>query len=196
MRIKYSTKHKLEMVVLFPGEYHATGYPKMISTLLGSCVAVALFDERKQVAGLNHFMLPQRLSNSQKFFLSDAGKYGMYAMELLINEMIKIGALKENLKAKVFGGAKVLNFPDKRTINISDSNVEFAFGYLQEEGIPVISSDTGGSRARHVLFFTEDAKVLLRRIAGRDSDSIEENEQKYFDKIKITDKIKEKLTFF
>lgn len=196
MHIKYSTKYKLEMVILFPGEYHATYFKKIISTLVGSCVAVALFDKERKIAGLNHFMLPKALTEREKFYLSNAGKYGMYAMELLINEMIKIGAVKKSLAAKVFSGAKIVDSLNNTSVSISESNVEFAFDYLKAEGIPVVSSDTGGSCARQILCFTESSKVLLRRITGTDSQRIEKGEHKYFERIKSKDSARGKLTLF
>jgi len=196
MNIRYNTQHRLEMVILFPGEYHATPFDKIISTLLGSCVAVALFDKERKIAGLNHFMLPQRLNEKEQFYLTKAGKYGMYAMELLINEMIKIGAVKKSLTGKIFGGAKIVTSLSSNSVNISESNIEFAFEYLKAEGIPVVSSDTGGNHARQILYFTKNAKVFLRRITGTGSQHVEKGELKYFEKIKSKEKARRKLTLF
>ena len=176
-------KYSLEMVTIFPGEYHATREYRIISTVLGSCIAVVMYDPVNGIGGMNHFMLPDTI-DKEKFYLSRSGKYGMYAMELLIGELIKLGGNKKRFCSKVFGGGSVLHSDQKYTSRVPENNVKFAFEYLEAEKIPVLSSDVGGTEARRVLFFTEDAKTLVKRIAGTQVKPLESEELKYMKKIR------------
>ncbi len=167
------------MVSIHPGEYYVSGDDEIIATVLGSCVAVALFDRTRGIGGLNHFMLPGSLDR-QQFFISGSGKYGMYAMELLINALMKSGAARPALHAKVFGGGSVLRAnPGDAAMSIPRSNIEFALRFLETEGIPVDSSDTGGTHARKILFFPTSTKVMLKRLADRSRDEVEHEEEEY-----------------
>ncbi len=178
MHIGFDQKYKLEVVELYPGELHATNTSRIISTVLGSCVAVALRDAGAGIAGMNHFMLPGRLEHEQ-IYLSKSGKYGMYAMELLINEMIKLGARKKSLVAKVFGGGMVLMGLVGSASGVPQSNVSFAMKYLAAESIPVASSDVGGFSGRKVLFFTQDAKALVKKLTPAEKAPVEKEELDY-----------------
>ena len=172
------------ITVIHPGEYLVSEDDIIIATVLGSCVAVALRDEGKRIGGLNHFMLPGDFDN-QSHFESQSAKYGMYAMELLINDLLKMGCRKERLRAKVFGGGSVLGLGlgKDRISRVPKSNIEFAFDYLKTEGIPVDTSDTGGSAARKILFFVRDGKVLLKRISGTLIAAVEMEERDYYTRI-------------
>lgn len=174
--------HKLsqfdkDIVTIHPGEYHASDDDLIISTVLGSCVAVAFFDARLGMAGLNHFMLPGGLDDPD-IARSRSAKYGMFAIELLYNEMMKRGARKADLSAKVFGGASVLNLPGGPT-RIPKDNVDFAFNYLRTEGIPIVASDVGGLRPRKVFLFARTGKVLIKRFGGQAALELEEEEAAY-----------------
>ncbi len=178
MHIGFDQKYKLEVVELYPGELHATNTSRIISTVLGSCVAVALRDAGAGIAGMNHFMLPGRLEHEQ-IYISKSGKYGMYAMELLINEMIKLGARKKSLVAKVFGGGMVLMGLVGSASGVPQSNVSFAMKYLEAESIPVASKDVGGFSGRKVLFFTQDAKALVKKLTPAEKAPVEKEELDY-----------------
>ena len=134
MNISFVNKYRLEMVTIFPGEYHATRQGRIISTLLGSCIAVVMYDSVNGIGGMNHFMLPDTI-NKERFYLSKSGKYGMYAMELLIGELIKLGGKKNNFRSKVFGGGSVLHSSEKYTFSVPENNIRFAFEYLKAENI-------------------------------------------------------------
>jgi chemotaxis protein CheD len=131
-------------VTVLQGDYKVTTDPKVVfSTVLGSCIAACIYDEQVGVGGMNHFLLA---SSSGAGGVS--ARYGVHAMELLINGIMKKGALRSNLKAKVFGGAKM-------SANLSDigaNNADFVQRFLRDEGIPVISSSVGGTSARRVRF--------------------------------------------
>jgi chemotaxis protein CheD len=167
-----------ELVTIHPGEYFATADDTIISTVLGSCVAVGIYDGEEKVGGLNHFMLPGDYGRSE-LIRSPNAKYGMYAMELLINDLLKIGARKAALVAKVFGGGAVLHFSGGSGSKIPDSNIQFAFEYLEKERIPVLASDVGGREPRKIFFFAQTGKVLLKRIAGTLVGLIEKEEERY-----------------
>jgi chemotaxis protein CheD len=171
-----------ELITIHPGEYFATKDDTIISTILGSCIAVGFFDGGIGIGGLNHFMLP---GDAAKLDLvrSPNAKYGMYAMELLINDLMKLGARRSALKAKVFGGGSVLRFSSGEGSKIPANNIEFAFEYLRKEGIPVIASDVGGQEPRKIFFYARTGKVLLRRIAGTVVDLAEKEEERYFESL-------------
>ena len=144
-------------VKVLPGEFFVSHDSLAIMTVLGSCIAACLWDSRMRVGGMNHFMLPEGDS-------ADAsGRYGSYAMELLINEMMKLGARRETLQAKIFGGAQVMhNFT---TLNVGERNTRFVQDYLATERIPVVSEDVLDIYPRKVVFFPVTGKVMVKRLA-------------------------------
>ena len=176
----YNRTYERDVTILHPGEYYATRDRIIISTVLGSCVAVAMYDPIERIGGLNHFMLPGEL-RSHDYFTEESGRYGMYAMELLINSIFKQGGDKRRIKAKVFGGGQVL---DAGSGNIPDSNIKFAFEFLETEQIPIVSSNVGGNRARKVLFFPDSSRVLLKRFGGKTATPIEREEEAYLSRIR------------
>lgn len=194
MYTHYNGRFERNVTILHPGEYYATGEDIIISTVLGSCIAVALYDPTTEMGGLNHFMLPGEL-HSRQFFAEESGRYGMYAMELLINAMLKNGARRDKLTAKVFGGGHVLS---GGAGNIPESNITFAMEFLETERIPVISSDVGGTDARKVLFFASTARVLLKRFGGQKAAPVQREERAYLSRISSQKKAKKDtdVTYF
>ena len=164
------------ITIIHPGEYLASDDDIIICTVLGSCIAVALRDEAAGVGGLNHFMLAgtfrtradgiYREDSSAPLYTRPDAKYGMYAMELLINDLLKLGARKDRLNAKVFGGASVMGLDNEAGCRVCRDNQSFVLEYLKTEGIPILAQDLGGSSARKVLFFVKEGKVLLKKIQG------------------------------
>lgn len=144
-------------VKVLPGEYFVSNESLVIMTVLGSCIAACLWDSRSRVGGMNHFMLPDGDSNDV------SGRYGSYAMELLINEMLKLGARRESMQAKVFGGGQVMhNFT---TMNVGERNTQFVMNYLQTERIPIVSEDVLDIYPRKVVFFPVTGKAMVKRLA-------------------------------
>ncbi len=190
----YNRAYDRDTTILHPGEYYATRDEIIISTVLGSCVAVALYDPVEKIGGLNHFMLPGEL-HSRAFYREESGRYGMYAMELLINSIIKQGGIKKRLEAKVFGGGHVL---DTNAGNIPDSNIAFALDFLESEKLPVISQDVGGNQARKVLMFPESSRILLKRFGGKTIRPIEREEAAYLSRIQNKRRVESgsNVTFF
>ena len=179
--------HKLSnfeqnVVTIHPGEFLVSGDDIIIATVLGSCVSVSLWDTRLRLGGINHFMLPGDLDNLDVAKSKNA-KYGMYAMEVLYNELFKRGSRKIDIVAKVFGGASVLKLVNGPT-KVPQGNVDFALAYLAKENIPIVANDTGGFLPRKILFFAQTGKVLLKRIAGTMVSQVEREEEIYLDKIR------------
>jgi chemotaxis protein CheD len=171
--------------VIHAGEHHASAKPIILSTLLGSCVSVCLYDPIKRVVGMNHFLLATRHPSQDPVLASDAGRYGLGAMELLINDMLKLGARRANLRAKAFGGGNVLatrlnELPDR--FSIGKINVEFVQRFLEQDRIPLVAQDFGGDMGRQIRFESNDFSVYLRRIPIKRASRILNEEKQYFDK--------------
>ena len=177
---RYSEKFNRNMVIIYPGEYYVSS-EEIIATVLGSCIAVCIKDKKTGIAGMNHFMLPGDV-RSADMFLSSSAKYGMFAMEQLINDMVKKNGSKKDFEAKVFGGGHVLNFR-KSDGNVPESNIEFVKAYLKMEQISIVSKDVGGYSGRKILFFPDTAKVLLKRLESTVDSRFIQAEQSYQDKL-------------
>jgi chemotaxis protein CheD len=172
----------LPRVEVRPGERYATASAVDIKTLLGSCVAACLYDPEAKVAGLNHFLLAApRYSKSMPFTATDAGRYGIHAMELLINDMVKLGAARSRLKAKVFGAASVLGTAcEDKFFCVSEVNQRFIRDYLATERIPIMSEDLGGTHGRVIHFHSDSFRVFRRFIRKTETTVIEKDEQTYW----------------
>ncbi|MDC7125662.1 MAG: hypothetical protein PQJ46_08840 [Spirochaetales bacterium] len=158
----FDRRFKKPALSLAPGEFYATSDDIVIDTVLGSCVSVVIYDPVLKMGGMNHFMLAETKleNNSQSRFGSE--RYGMFAMDALIGNVIKYGAKRERLKAKVFGGSRVLNVIN--TMNVGEDNIKYAEDYLQAEKIPIVKRDTGGTRARRIYFCVQNFRVFVRLI--------------------------------
>ncbi len=153
---------KSDAVKVLPGEYFVHGSGLVMTTTLGSCIAACLWDPRAGVGGMNHFMLPDGQN--------DSGRYGAYAMELLINELMKLGAARDRLQAKLFGGAQVID--GMRTLNIGERNTAFAVAYLEAERIPLVSNDVRGPHPRKVCFVPASGKAMVKRLPAAHPDAL------------------------
>ncbi|MBK1694959.1 chemotaxis protein CheD [Chromatium weissei] len=175
--------HQVQKHFIHPGEHYVTADPIILSTLLGSCVSVCLFDPVARIIGMNHFLLPMRNPAGGALTLaSDAGRYGLWAMELLINGLLNIGAQREHLRAKAFGGGNVLNITARslpERFQIGTANALFVRKFLADDGIPLIAEDLGGDRGRQIHFDGSDFSVYLRRIPQRQEDQIAAHERAY-----------------
>jgi chemotaxis protein CheD len=144
------------------GGVFASSQPTVVRTVLGSCIAVCLRDPSVKVGGMNHFMLPEAAEGED-----GSARYGVHAMELLINECMKAGADRRRMEAKVFGGGHVLRIKDTEN-SVPKRNIRFVLEFLQVESIPIVSRDIGGLVTRKVLFFTDSGRALLQKIGRRD----------------------------
>lgn len=166
----YQDHHfKHDAVKVLPGEYYVTADDLVVMTVLGSCIAACIWDPRVRVGGMNHFMLPDGGNDS-------SGRYGSYAMELLINEMIKLGARRESMQAKVFGGGQVMH--TFTTMNVGERNTAFVLDYLQTERIAVVSKDVLDIYPRKVCYFPATGKAMVKRLAHSHPETIETQERK------------------
>lgn len=165
----------MEAVKLLPGEYYATGRDMLLVTVLGSCVAACIRDPQTRIGGMNHFLLPE--GGDVHDLLSTPARYGGYAMEVLINQLIKLGANRGRLEAKVFGGAAVLR--GFTNVNVGEANSEFVLDYLDKERIRVLAQDLRGIHPRKVYFFPGTGRVLVKKIKGVHNDTIVAREREY-----------------
>ena len=153
----YDAHFKNEAVKVQPGEYFVDTQDILIMTTLGSCIAACLWDRDRRIGGMNHFLLPDGGGGG------DSGRYGSYAMELLINEMMKRGAQRSSMEAKVFGGAAVI--AGMTSMNVGQRNTEFVLDYLHTERIPVVSKDVLDVYPRKVCLLPASGRAMVKRLA-------------------------------
>jgi chemotaxis protein CheD len=139
---------------LHPGALAASARPLAVSTILGSCVGVCLFDAARGVGGMNHFLLPDSAGNARP-----TARFGDIAMEQLLAEVLQAGARRSRLAARVYGGACVL-----AAFRGQGDHLVVALRYLEDERIPVLERDTGGRHGRRIVFHTWDGAAEARRI--------------------------------
>lgn len=178
----YDAKFNTDAVKILPGEYYATSDDTMIVTVLGSCVSVCLRDPITRIAGMNHFLLPA--NQDEVNFNSDSARYGVYAMEVLINHLMKLGASRHRLEAKVFGGGNVLK--QLRINSVGEQNVSFVQEYLRAESISVLAEDLLGEYPRKVYFFPLTGEVKVRKLKSMHNTTILDRESAYRVKVNQT----------
>lgn len=180
--VYYDANFHCEAAKLLPGEYYYTQKDMLIVTVLGSCVSACIRDKVRAIGGMNHFMLPDGgmpLNSS----VSPSMRYGVHAMDILIEKLLQAGAKRENLEAKVFGGGNVLQ--GFGTMNVGERNSEFVLGYLEAAKIAVVSQDLNGAYPRKVYFFPRTGKVLVRKIKELRNATLVERESEYAKRLKL-----------
>ncbi|MCR5868465.1 MAG: chemoreceptor glutamine deamidase CheD [Aquincola tertiaricarbonis] len=160
----YESHFKNVAVKVLPGEYFVYDEDILIMTTLGSCIAACLWDRERRIGGMNHFMLPDGGG------ANDSGRYGSFAMELLINEMMKRGANRMSMEAKVFGGGAVVS--GINSINVGERNTAFVLDYLKTERIPVVSKDVMDVFPRKVVLLPASGKAMVKRMALTNPDAL------------------------
>lgn len=165
---------------LLPGEFYVTDKNEMITTVLGSCVSACLYDPITQCGGMNHFMLPGE--NGTQGTASSA-RYGLFAMESLINELLKMGVKKKNLVAKLFGGGQII----QNMTDVGRNNIHFARKFIFSEGIKLASSDLGLIYPRKVNFFPFTGKAFVKRLRTLHNSTIEKREKEYYNTLNKED---------
>ncbi|MCP4115624.1 MAG: chemotaxis protein CheD [Desulfobacteraceae bacterium] len=174
------------------GEYYASREPAVISTLLGSCVAVCLFDPKSGIGGMNHILLPGR-ADLNNYNLP--ARFGINAMELLINAVMALGADRCRLRAKVFGGACVIpGLIEKQAVG--QKLASFVLSFLEKEGIGIISRALGGTCVRNVKFHTRTGDAYLKQSHSLKTSRLVLEEQKKFSQIRETVKAPMDVTIF
>lgn len=190
--IYYDRNFDCDAAKLLPGEYFYTQKDMLIVTVLGSCVSACIRDRVNGIGGMNHFMLPDTGGDDHNP-VSASMRYGTYAMEILINDLLKAGAKRENLEAKVFGGGNVL--PGFIAINVGQRNADFVKQYLKAEHIPIVAEDLVDIYPRKVYFFPRSGKVLVKKLKQMNNNTVVNREQDYAHRI-ITKPISGEIDLF
>ncbi len=177
----------IEVVRILAGEYYATHCDEMITTVLGSCISACVRDKVTRIGGMNHFMLPteRRAENNgagSAHGLSADAAYGSYAMERLINCILKYGGRRENLEIKIFGGGRIMNGMS----DIGGQNIQFVRDYLRTEGLTVSAEDVGDTFPRRMAYFPATGKVLVKKLRNVRNETIVQQESAYLREIRQT----------
>ncbi|MFT3821824.1 MAG: chemoreceptor glutamine deamidase CheD [Rubrivivax sp.] len=160
----FDAHFRSEAVKVLPGEYFVFDEDIAIMTTLGSCIAACLWDRERRVGGMNHFMLPDSGG------AADGGRYGSYAMDLLIGELVKRGATRATMEAKVFGGGAVIS--GMSSLNVGERNTAFVMDYLRTERITVVSKDVLDIHPRKVCFLPASGKAMVKRLASTNTEML------------------------
>lgn len=172
----------MQAAKILPGEYFITGRDLVLVTVLGSCVAACIRDPGAKIGGMNHFMLPEAGKDADGM-LGAPARYGTYAMEVLINEVVKLGARRSALEAKVFGGGNVLR--NLTMTNVGTRNARFVLEFLATERIPVLAQDLANDYARKVYYYPNTGRVRLKMIRDMHNQTILQREREYVRRIEV-----------
>lgn len=175
----WDVKHNVSAAKILPGEFYVTDSGEMITTVLGSCISACIRDTKYGFGGMNHFMLPGCNSNHSGNWSSAAAletRFGVAAMENLINEVLKLGGRKSNFEVKLFGGGDIMNM---KSVSIGNRNIQFAMDFVSEEGLQIAAKDLGGPDPRKVMYFPETGKVLVKRLKSVQTAAIAAEETRY-----------------
>jgi chemotaxis protein CheD len=171
--------HGIPAAKIMPGEYYVTAGDELVTTVLGSCVAACVRDRVFGIGGMNHFMLPVSADgkgwNGSGDILSTATRYGNYAMEHMINDILKHGGHKRHLEAKIFGGGRMMD----SLSDVGARNIEFVREYLAIEGIPLTGESVGDIYPRKVIYIPATGKALVKRLKHLHNDTILRREADY-----------------
>ncbi|TFW29308.1 chemoreceptor glutamine deamidase CheD [Massilia horti] len=178
--VYYDRTFDCDAAKILPGEYYYTGRDMLIVTVLGSCVSACIRDRTTGLGGMNHFMLPDGGDSGP---VSASMRYGTYAMEVLINDLLKSGARREHLEAKVFGGGAVLR--GFTAMNVGERNAQFVTSFLKTERIPVMAEDLNDIHPRKVYFFPRTGKVLVKKLMQTHNDTLARRELDYAKRLKV-----------
>ena len=164
---------------ILPGEYYVTANNEVIVTVLGSCVSACIRDKVFGIGGMNHFMLPlnKNMNSADVAAMSNAGRYGNFAMEKMINEILKNGGSRENLEVKIFGGGRVLQ--NMQTLDIGNGNINFVREYIKTEQLNLVGEDVGDIFPRKVIYFPLTGKVKVKKLRQMHNKTIIERENNY-----------------
>ena len=179
----FDRQFNCDAVKILPGEYFVTQRDLVIVTVLGSCVSVCLRDHVSGIGGMNHFMLPGN-NDGGISPISTSARYGVYAMELLINHLLKLGARRNCFEAKVFGGGSVLR--GMTANNVGERNAEFVRDYLETENIPVLAEDLLDIYPRKVYYFPATGRVMVKKLKSLHNTTLLDREMEYSLRIKRT----------
>ena len=166
---------------ILPGEYYVTMHDECVTTVLGSCVSACIRDTKLGIGGMNHFMLPLNRGSIDVASTSDAARYGNFAMEHLINDIMHNGGQKKNMEVKLFGGGKVMAIG----LDVGQKNIEFVLDYVSTEGFYIAAQDLGDLYPRKVNYFPKTGKVKMKKLIQMHNDTITKREKQYLDQLKV-----------
>lgn len=176
---RYYDRHfDSEAAKILPGEYFVTDKGMLLVTVLGSCVAACIRDTKTGMGGMNHFMLPD---DGGRETVGASARYGTYAMEVLINHLLKMGARRNSLEAKVFGGGAVM--ASLSSSNVGTRNAEFVLNYLKVEKIPIVAKDLLDSYPRKVYYFPGTGRVMVKKLHRVHNETLFTREKNYKDRL-------------
>ena len=171
----YDRNFERDAAKLLPGGCYVTSLDMVLVTVLGSCVAACLRDPGARLGGMNHFMLPE--TSQEESIISQPSRYGVYAMELLINDILRRGGRRERLEAKVVGGGNVLKGFGAGTVG--ERNASFVMRFLKTEGIRVAGHDLLNQYARKVYYFPTSGRLLVKELRSLNNDTLAQREREY-----------------
>ncbi|MDD9920398.1 MAG: chemoreceptor glutamine deamidase CheD [Alphaproteobacteria bacterium] len=175
-RNHYFDPHKESWTTkLLPGEYCVCPQGEMVVTTLGSCIAACIRDRKLGIGGMNHFMLPQS-DHGEWAGVALSARYGNYAMEHLINEILKKGGSRQNLEASIFGGGSVSG---ETQLQVGKNNAQFAEEYLNMESIRLIEKDVGQDYARKVYYQPKSGETFVKKLPVLPNETVKDREKDY-----------------
>ena len=168
--------NKSYVAKILPGEYYVTRHDEILITVVGSCVSACIRDSHAGIGGMNHFMLPSHHASSQweNTRVNAATRYGTFAMEHLINEILKYGGSRQNLEVKIFGGGRMM----ANMANIGQQNIDFVRNYVKSENLTLLAEDLGDIYPRKILFHPVNGRVRVKKLRAMDQ-VVVENENAY-----------------
>jgi chemotaxis protein CheD len=179
VRRMWDSRFPYEIASILPGEFFVSREPMIVYTVLGSCISACIRDPIVGVGGMNHFMLPEPKETAHDSW-GESTRYGSYAMESLINEILKRGGLKRRLEIKLFGAGKIY----EGKIDVGANNAKWVIEYLKSEGLAAVKTDLGDVFPRKIYYFTNSGRVLMKRIEHVKNRTIIERENDYATQIK------------
>ena len=184
VRRAWHDAHDTYAARLLPGEYYVTKSDEGVYTTLWSCISACIRDRVSGIGGMNHFMLPASATADRDSWrstsLSEATRYGNFAMEHLINDILKNGGQKQNLEVKLFGGGRIMS----NMTDVGLRNITFVHDYLKTEGLKALSEDVGDIFPRMVVYFPATGKVRVKRLRSLHTNTIAAQEVQYLESIK------------
>ncbi|WP_438971112.1 chemoreceptor glutamine deamidase CheD [Methylophaga sp.] len=179
----WDAKHGIWAAKLLPGQLYVTKDPdEVVVTVLGSCVSACIRDKISGIGGMNHFMLPTTEDPSDGVWNDQATRYGSYAMERLINEIMKAGGRRENLEMKLTGGGHVIQNMANR---VGQRNIDFILEYSELEGIAVLSQDLGDIYPRKVMYYPSSGRLRVKRLKSLHNDTLLQREEHYENELEV-----------
>ena len=168
----------LSTAKILPGEFYVTAHNEAITTVLGSCISACVRDPVAGLGGMNHFMLPikKHASSTQQ---EDAARYGNFAMEQMINDILRNGGSRDKLEVKIFGGGRVM----KGVTDVGKMNISFIKEYIALEKLRLLAEDVGGNYPRKVMYLPKTGKVKMKKLMNQHNKTVETRDESYFDRI-------------